>query len=592
MTADAPIDPARSASREESRSGGTLTKGLFVTKQKWVPLVLFLASFALFLLGNHSHGVWNRDESRYAVATREMIQTGDLIIPHFNGEVRYDKPILIYWLMAAPMKVLGVNEFSVRFPSALMGAFRVVLIYFLALSLGASRRASVLAGVMATLSFLLLLISKAATTDSTLVLTVVAAMFLFWLQVRQGFTWKRHVLFWAAIAFSGLVKGPPGILVVALGTVTFRLLSAWRRRRHPESPDEPAPTPFLTWLVRFAGGLAVLLLITLPWVIPAWVRTDGGFFAHSIGKHVIERAQTEMEGHGGSFFYYIPVALAAMLPFTALWVASIYWAWKKHRRVEVRFLWSWFLPGLILFSAVSTKLPHYIAPLLPAMILMGALWWTELEVGKFSRQVKRFVPSGWWYAGAIFNLVVGVGILVGIPLAIIGIGAPVGPVPVAIIAGLLGPGLILGAHFWWRRQPRRSLAWSAGGWILGLSLGFAFGLPAVNASRPSQKAGAWLQENAPEDTRLLMAEFDEPSLVFYGGGPFTTIGTGEPERAFRLLNDLQTPTALVTTADRWRKYQREYTGPPVSPRVSERYRVKGFYFERGEPLTLVIAGNW
>lgn len=548
--------------------------------------LVFFFSFAIFLVGNSQHALWDRDEPRYAVATREMILSGDWIIPHFNGEIRYDKPILTYWLMAGPMKMFGMNEFGARFASAIMGAFRVALVFLFALALGAERRGALLAAMLAALIPLLLMVSKAATTDATLVLTVTAAMYLFWQQDARGFSPWRHLGFWAALALSALVKGPVGIAVVMLAILTFRGWN-WLGVRQGWFQPRRESMRFADWALHFLSGIVIFLIICLPWALPAWLRTDGDFFLHSISVHVVGRVSEPMEGHGGMIFYYLPVMLVALLPFTPIAINAAVHGWSNRRQREMRLLWSWIVPGFVMFSLSSTKLPHYIAPLLPAVALMCGLWWTQHGKSNEDRHLKR----GWWLAGGVLVLLAGVGIAIGLPIAAKVIDLPSGLLPVSVVSGLLGVSFVAGAVAWMMRKADRAFLLWTSGLISGLLFALLWALPVADALRPSKPAGLWLRENAPKGTRRLMVEFDEPSVVFYGGGYFRTVGTGDRREGFAMLNQTDVPTAMVTTAERWRKFRNEYQGW-VSPKVSVRFEKESYYFEGGDPMTVVVVGNW
>ena len=176
-------------------------------------IFLILSSLGLYLAGNHLHSLWDRDEPRFAEAARYMAFDSDWIIPHFNGSIRYDKPVLIYWLMAPLMSLFGPNEFAARLPSALAGCLNVILLYRLAMQMGASSANAFLAALMFMISPLQVLVSKAAITDAVLQSTVLACTGLLWVQWTSGFRWSRHLALWALLGLSILLKGPPLSLI-------------------------------------------------------------------------------------------------------------------------------------------------------------------------------------------------------------------------------------------------------------------------------------------------------------------------------------------------------------------------------------------
>ncbi len=567
-----------------------------MAKQIRLSIAWSLLAFFLFMLGNDGHSLWDRDEPRYAVATQEMLRTGDFIVPHFNGDIRFDKPILTYWLMAPAMAAFGETEFAVRLPSALMGALRVLVIFHFAVALGCSIRGASVAAIVAMLSAMLMLVSKAATTDSTLILTVVAALYIWWEQQRLGFAWWRHVLFWVVIGLSILVKGPPGIAVVAFAVLGYHGWTWWNRRSGTEDhgllpalPHRPEVFDAKTQLVRWASGLAVMLAVTLPWVIPTWVRTDGEFFRVAVGVHVIERTQVAINYHAGPIYYYIPVVIAVLLPFTALALNSFVWGLAKRRCDAMRFLWSWFVPGFVMFSLVTTKLPHYIAPLLPAIALMAGLWWTMHE--RAATEPRQW--PGWRWIGGVFTALAGLAMVVGLPVAVRMMEFPVSLVPFIVVGVVFGGGVAAGAVLWLARQDMYAVTTWGLSIAVGVPMALLWGMPALDEFRPSRKMVEWIRENAPEETRLAAVRYQEPSLVFYWGDYVDMVGTEERDRGFALLNDVENPTAMVITGQEWEQgdFRRLYTGE-VDPRVLVLHDENYYYFEQGRWQRMLVVGNW
>lgn len=540
----------------------------------------------MFLAGNNLHALWDRDEPRYSVATREMVQTGDYIVPHFNGQVRYDKPILIYWLMAGPMVVFGENEFAMRFASGVMGAFRAVLIALLAMRMGAGRVGGFVAGILGALIPLLLVISKAATTDSTLVFFVLAALFFYWEQHRLGFSWSRHVLFWVMVALTALVKGPVGLAIIGFTIIWFEV---WNRIwPAADATDAPPPQPLATRFAHLIAGLVVFCIVGMPWVVAVWLRTDGEFIQVSLGKHVVERSRTMMEGHGGPPVYYLPILLVTTVPFSALLLQSGVLGFRRRGHRAHRFLWSWIVPSFIMFSVVSTKLPHYIAPLIPAVAIMGGLWWNRRVTEQHPAE-RGELTAGWLGSG--LTVLVGLALLIGVPVAKLLMEIPLPLYPGIAVGLLFTAGAVTGGLLWKRGLAAKALAAWCSGWIAAVLVAMVVALPYADAIRPSRAVGLWLRENAPADARFVMMTYDEPTLVFYGGRQFMTLGRRERAEGFAMLNDPNQRVALVTTRRRWDDFRGEWQGE-VAPNVTIRMERTFYYFEKGEPITLLVIGNW
>jgi len=582
----------------------------------------FFAALVVFWFGNWGHSLWDRDEPRYAVATREMIAGGDWIVPYFNHEYRFDKPILIYWLMSVPMRLSGVNEFSVRAVSGVAGAATVALLFVLSLRMGADRGGAHVAALTAFVSPLLLVISKAATTDAVLVLTVVGALALHWEQRRSGFSWIRHVAFWAVIGLSILDKGPPGPLVVGLAVGGERL---WRWRARNVDDASPAlrldmgPTALprsrrvaiVLAVVRLTIGILVLLAVALPWAWAAWDATDGAFFQVAIGRHVIERAAVSLESHGGPFVYYLPVLFAGVFPLTALVVAACRWAWSARRVAPLRLLWCWLIPPFIVFSFAKTKLPHYVSPLVPALALMAGLWWTvrHAEHGpedskphatdadtSFDSKAQSLaetgrIAKGWIRFGAIFTGLFGFVGGVALPIA-----AAIAPFPRLIAPGivlgvLLATSSVAGSVYWWRRRRKPALVLWVAGFLAFVAVGFLWGVPELEPLRPAKQVVEWVRAHAPPGTELMAVDYQEPSLVFYWKGHVHMFGKSEQEEGLYRLSQLDRPLALVITETRWQKWIDRYPSI-VSSQVGVRFHKKFYLFQKGRWERLVIVGNW
>lgn len=541
-------------------------------------LLWFFASLAIFWLGNDSHSLWDRDEPRYAVATREMVQSGDYIVPHFNGEVRYDKPVLVYWLMTIPAQAFGINNFSVRAAQGVGGALTVALLFLFAARMGASSAARHLAAAMGAGCLLLTLISKAATTDSWLVFFTLCALLAHWEhRMRRDFSWPLHLLFWSFVALGALQKGPVTPMVAGLAVLTERL---WRLAIGDLNLNGKA---LAVGTLRFVAGLAVLAALGAIWVVPVTIATDGDFLYQSVGKHVVERAKESLEGHGGPFFYYFLVLPVAVFPFTAAVFSGITWAFGERSRAQVRLLWSWLIPSFIIFSLVRTKLPHYIAPLLPSVILMAALWLTVWEAKGGAIPLRK--------SGAIFIGSVGSLLALGLPIAVTVLGMDA-VLPAVIVMGIFfATGTLTGAKLWLRHEPKSALAVWGGGQALVLITALLWGLPVLERYRPSEPVAEWIHENAPSTpVHVAAVEYQEPSLVFYWGRQIEMFGKQEQEEGMERLRE-DRPVAIVMTKSRWRKWRERYDGI-IPPEARVGFSGDFYMFEGGGWDNMHVIVNW
>jgi len=307
----------------------------------WLTAVAVLASF-LWMLG--AAPLFDVDEGAFSQATLEMFQRGDFLSTYLNGEPRYDKPILVYWLQAAAVALLGPTEWAFRLPSALCATAWAALTWLFTRRFYGAERGLLAAAVLAT-SVGVYVIGRAATADALLNLLVAASMFAAWLYLS---TRERRWLYatHAAIGLGVLAKGPIAILVPFASTFLFSLskreLKSWARAA-------------FDW-----KALLLLVAIAAPWYAVILAKEGRGFVEGFIMKHNVGRFSGPVSGHGGSLLYYFPILLLVTLPFTALLVpVAARWrqAWGNDLQ---RYLLIWFLFVFVFFSVSGTKLPHYL----------------------------------------------------------------------------------------------------------------------------------------------------------------------------------------------------------------------------------------
>ena len=339
--------------------------------------LLFAVVTLLLCLGNQTLPLIDRDEPRFAEASREMVQNGDWVVPRFNNAPRYDKPPLIYWMHAGCYRLLGDNPFAARLPAALCTAATAVL-----LALWGSRMATPAIGFQAALIYTLCVQSfvhgRAAVADPPMVLFSVLAAWLGWEWLRQPTRRSLALAFWVALALGFLAKGP--IAWIPLGMLGWTF---WKNRR-----SQPAPGPF-SWV---AGAVLMLGIVAL-WGVPALLRTRGEFAAIGLGEHVVNRSLVSMEGHGAkNLLGYI-----ATLPFYFLTVFPSFAPWSFWLPAAIRSHWrkptpdsSYLISGAVLtfaiFTLSRTKLPHYTLPAFPYLALLLALWWKEARTSLLWRK--------------------------------------------------------------------------------------------------------------------------------------------------------------------------------------------------------------
>jgi 4-amino-4-deoxy-L-arabinose transferase-like glycosyltransferase len=325
-------------------------------------LFLFFSVLILESLGDNTLPLIDRDEPRFAEASREMRQSGDFIIPRVNGEYRFDKPPLIYWCQVASSMVFGESDFSARFPSALFAAATVVLTAAWASRLyGAS--VGFWSGLVLGTCLQFFIHGRAAVADLPMIFFFTAATWAAW-ERSQG---QRSFLLWFgfyfALAAGFLAKGPVALLPI----IAPFLFGFWTR------------TPMHFRLGSVVGG-GLLVLVTIGfWGIPALILTHGEFFQVGIGKHVVMRSVAPLQSHGasgiGGYFLLLPFYLVTLLLSLFPWSLFLSGAIQRLRLGLDSFeRYALCAIGVvfIVFSLLQTKLPHYTLPAFPLIAILVA----------------------------------------------------------------------------------------------------------------------------------------------------------------------------------------------------------------------------
>lgn len=321
----------------------------------------------------------DRDESRYAQATSQMLETGDYVDIRFQDDPRWKKPVGIYWMQAAAVAVTSSVEnrdiAPYRIPS-ILGAMLAAAACAWAGAAMFGQRAGFLAGAMLGASFLLSTEAGIAKTDAMLcgaVTLAMAGLARIYLASRAGEVPIRphKLMFWLGLGLSILIKGPIGLIVVVPAMIA---LSVWDRDAG--------------WLKQlgWGWGLPLVALIVGPWAIAITIATDGGFWTEAIGGDLAPKIAGGDEGHGVFPGFYLLIAPLLFFPATLLLPAALSAGWSRRAEPAIRFLVCWLVPAWLIFELTPTKLPHYNLPTFGALALLAAAALTR-PVGKLSRHV-------------------------------------------------------------------------------------------------------------------------------------------------------------------------------------------------------------
>lgn len=543
----------------------------------WWPVHRLAAGFVsamcalllLFRLGDSL--LWDVDECRNARCTAEMLDRGDLVVPTFNGELRTHKPILLYWLTMSSVGVFGQTEFAMRLPSALCGLGTVCCVWFVARMLF-STAVAWLSALMLSSALLFVMASRAATPDAPLIfcqtlgLTFFVRAFLPYFRRGVAFTGGggasesprpgSWLLMYLALGLAMLAKGPVGLvlpLIICGGWLLLcRLLlvaAASRDGGHRGGLVRLLTSrfPLAFWQsalqLRPFRGVLLALLVAAPWYILVGMRTDGAWLRGFFLEHNLSRAVSTMEGHSGSALLFYPLSLCVgFFPWSVFLGPALLQMVREIRMGSDRsrgllFGLCWIGCPMLAFSIAATKLPSYITPGYPGIVLIVASYLDRVLRGEVSLGV-RWQQAAFGTAAVVCWLLVP-GLLVAVQLFLPG-GQLLSliPVPLALTSVYVLMQL---------RTPQAASAirwWGISAAVFTLAL-FSLGVPAASQRRPLLTL---LQAEESGDTKPRFAAWGTPraSWIYYADQQFTAFTPETAEAATEFL--LNEPNARLLVA--------------------------------------------
>lgn len=364
----------------------------------------------------------DRDESRFAQSSHQILESGDWIDIRLQDRPRYKKPIGIYWLQAASTALFdGSAERSIwayRLPS-LIGALAAVLLTFVAGRRLFDPPTAFLAAIFLLCSLLLNFEARQAKSDAVLLASIVlaqASLANLHLAPRRGSAasaWDA-VLFWFAIGAGILVKGPVILLVSGL---TIAALAAIDRDRY--------------WMggLRPMLGLGIVALVVGPWFLAISLKSGAAFLNESLGRDLFPKLISGQESHLGPAGYHAFLVPLMFWPASLVALAAAPWVWRHRKDPAVRFCLAWLIPSWLVLEAMPTKLPHYVLPAYPALALLAAAFTHEREALAASWSRWRLVPIAWW---AVISVTIALA-LASAPIMLKGVVDPVGIVAASVV---------------------------------------------------------------------------------------------------------------------------------------------------------------
>lgn len=544
-------------------------------------MLLVAVCGVLFLPSLGTANLWDMDEGNYAEAAREMLISGDWVVPTFNFQIFIDKPPLLYWSQAVSYRLFGVSEFAARLPSAVACIVAVSLTYELGRRMFSSRT-GLLAGLMLASTMAVGVAAQFANPDGILLACALLTMLLFWTSYARG---GRNWL-WLCGLSTGLgwmTKGPIGLVLPGAAILLFLIWDGhWR----------------LLCDRRIVLGLLLFLAVTAPWHIIVGIRTDGEYLRVFYLKHNVQRFQQAFESHSGPAYYYLGVLLIGLGPWVVFLGPSCWFGIGRAARRDgatpasaepmktattsagngrYRFLWVWIAVHMAFFSLARTKLPNYILAVYPALTLLGARFLERWRTGSIA--LPRWLMPTTFALLAALALAAQTGYLIAggvIPLAgfhdrLQGLEWCAAATTTLLLAA------ILGARFCASRRPTAVIVSVTG--LIAFNLGAS--LCIANTVLTRQRAPAGLVDVMPDSREVRVASFEyfQQSLVFYCRRHVQQLDT--VSHVFGFFDNPQEGYVFLT-ADRWRELQ------PRLPRSVRRLHIIHDFLDRHD---IVVIGN-
>ncbi len=472
-----------------------------------------LAALALaLLLPGIQTSLFDRDEGWYAQVSREMLATGDWLVPRYLGEVWLAKPPLLYWLVAGSFRVLGIGEWQARLAPVAFSVVNVVLAAMLGAQLF-GRRTGIWAGVLFATSSLPAFVGKMVLTDPPMLSCTLAALLLHGQMAEGGVRHVRAAAYWLCIAMGVLAKGP-AILLFA-GAFAIALLVSGKRGwiRHPR---------FWLWLPL---GIAV----AAPWYVYIGRHAGGTFTEQFLWYEIGSRLASEHR-HAAPPGYYLLVSLAGLLPWTVFVPGAVIEAVRdarEERRLRLVLVWL-ALPWIVL-EIVRSKLPHYVAPCyVPLAILLAR------QLANATRDRRRL---GMLMPGERKVLMLWPAVLIGIGGIVAGAAfAWAGPGWTLAALGT-GATLVIGFAVVRALLIRYGLRPAVIGTVASIVVFYAvvglWLLPALEPLRLSRRLADTINQSVSRGESVYLCGYEEPTTFFYIRGTARPLAPDGLELALR-----------------------------------------------------------
>ena len=531
---------------------------------------IVIAIMLVVLIGHQTLGVMDRDEARFAQASKQMLETGDLVTPYFMDEIRAKKPIAIYWLQSASAAIFGADDIaSYRLPSLLGLIASLVLTYYFTASLWEGKHAALQGFIAASLlisSPLILAEAHLAKTDSVLLAVVIFQQFMLWRIYRDRHDEvppKHWFGFWTALAVSILLKGPigPGVALLTIaGLLVSERKYAWLK--------------YLYW----GRGLLWASMLILPWVVAVSYATDGAFLDGAVKGDFLAKIQSGQESHGAPPGTYLVIAAVLLWP-ACMFIGFIGWLGKAIFAQDAsRFCAVWAIGYWLLIELIPTKLPHYILPAFPAIVML--ISHALLSAVSEGKTLHARIADLFYIIGGLATI----GLIAVLVWASINHSGPSGgrALIFCLICVCLG-GIVLKLVYDWRAERR------FGHFVMIIITGLifnGFAIAGVVASLENIHVSARLadriQQMNPPPSAIALAGYHEPSAVFHIGKELLFVTDIE---AGLFMAEAQDGLAIIEARHKDSFIE---TTNQLGIAVRQIDMIDGFNISKGKPIQLIL----
>ena len=463
--------------------------------------LLALVTITVFT-GQHLVPPIDRDESRFAQASRQMLQSGDYVTIRFQDELRAKKPAGIYWLQSASAALLGdKNIASYRFVNLLALLVSIFMLYHIGLRLYEPAIALAASAAFAS-GFLVLAESHLAKTDTVLMLLVMiqqwALMRVYLNRDTAADKSPPHwVFFWTALAAGILVKGPiaPAIAILTIGSlILWHRNARWARS------------------LRIWRGLVVMAVMCLPWAIMVTIDTEGAFLDIAVANDFLAKVQSGQESHGAPPFTYLLLFGVLLWPASMLLPLAVLHVKAMLKHDCTRFLLAWLVPFWMMIELIPTKLPHYPLPVVPAAVLL--LLWSVDRVVTLSPVWHKLCLAGQYLFLALGMVLVA---------AVMAAAVMFGGQSVQLAVGLAVTALLLAGLAFWKGHRwiqtgdyLHLMALFIAGMLVHFTI-FAGVVPHLARVHVASGVAERLASSGSKPVAIAATGYHEPSLVFLLG---------------------------------------------------------------------------